>query len=351
MMLFKSKKVIGLDIGTSTIKIAEMDVSRKVSTLVNFAMVPTPQGCMAGGELLDPAILAGAIQQLLSEIKTKRKLVATGLWGNSVIVKKINIPKMDEKLIAEQIQWEAEQYIPFDINEVSLDFKVLERSANQDPMEVLIIAAKNDQVAKYAQAIEQVGLQLSVLDVSGFALANTFAASYEEYNTQTVALLNIGASVTNFVVIDRGEIVFCRDIPVGGITYTGEIQKALGISPEEAESMKLSLISGQPTPEEVSNVIQATHPFVCDEINGSFDFFGNTNPSGPIGQCFVTGGASRTPGLLTLLSQTTKMQCQNLDPFKKIRYSEKTMTHDYVHQITDFSAIVVGLSLRNPGDK
>lgn len=350
MMLFKSKKVIGLDIGTSTIKMAELDVSRKSSTLVSFAMVPTPQGCIAGGEVIDAVVLASAIRQLLDETKTKRKLVATGLWGNSVIVKKISIPKMDMKLIGEQIRWEAEQYIPFDINEVSLDHKVMERSINQDPMEVLIIAAKNEQVMRCTEAIESVGLQLSVLDVSGFALANTFEANYEEYHTQTVALLNVGASVTNFVVVDRGEIVFCRDIPVGGITYTGEIQKALGISPEEAESMKLSLVSGQPTPEEVSNVIQSTHPFVCDEINGSFDFFSNTNPSGPIGSCFVTGGAARTPGFLTHLSQTSKISCLALDPFKKIRYSEKSMSHDYIHQIADFSAVVMGLGLRKPGD-
>jgi type IV pilus assembly protein PilM len=350
-VLWGSKKVLGLDIGTSTIKLAEVELSRSGATLNSFAMASTPSGSVVAGDILDLASIAQTVAALAQELRTKRKFIAVGLWGSSVIVKKISIPRMEEKVVGEQIRWEAEQYIPFDINEVNLAFKILKGlPQSNETMDILIIAARQEQAFKYAEIVEAAGLQCSILDVGGFALANAFEMNYGILKGQAIALLNIGASVTNLVIIESGEILFCRDIPVGGSTYTGEIQKALSVNAEEAESIKLGACTGQAAPEEVPIVLKATHEIYGDEVRGSFDFFLNTNSNTSIQRCFVTGGGSRVPGLVEHLSQSLKIPTETLDPFASVGYNPKSLTPDYLADIRDFAAVSLGLGLRKLGD-
>lgn len=350
-MLFSSKKMLGLDIGTSTIKMAEVDVTRRGATLVGFALCPTPPRAIISGEITEPVAIADAIKSLIAEMRTKRKFVSSGLWGASVIVKRITIPQMEEKLVAGQIRWEAEQYIPFDINEVNIDFSVLRGyQSNPSSMDILVVAARHEAAFVHQDIIRGAGLSCAVLDISGFALANCFLKNWESARGQTVAIFNIGASLTNFVVIENSEIVFCRDIPVGGLNYTMEIQKALGVSVEEAESMKISASTGQAVPDEVMNTIAATHEAVAEEIQSSIDFFLNTTPGIPIQQCFVTGGGSRTPNIVNVLSKQTKIPMDVLDPLKKMRVNERNLNPTFVSEIRDFAAVAIGLGLRAVGD-
>lgn len=349
-MLFKSKKVIGLDIGTSTIKVAELEVSRKRAVLNGFSISPTPAGAVASGDIAEITAVAEEVARLVRELKTKRTMVSAGIWGNSVIIKKISIPRVEERLVGEQMRWEAEQYIPFDIDSVNLDFAILKTSQSPESMDVLLIAARQESVMKYLEVVEATGLKLSVVDVAGFAFANCFFTNYPESSQQTVALLNVGATATNMVVVEKGEVVFCRDIFVGGASYTNEIQKALNISAKESEAMKLAHTAGQATPEEVANLIAATHEFVTEEIRGSFDFFLNTHQGAPISQCFVTGGGVKTPGLLESLGKTIKIPCHHFDPFKEISFNQKVFTPEYLSQISDFCAVAMGLGLRSNGD-
>ncbi|MCB0342836.1 MAG: type IV pilus assembly protein PilM [Pseudobdellovibrionaceae bacterium] len=348
-MFFGKKKIIGLDIGTSTIKLAELDVSKRSATLVSFGMLETPPNSVSGGEVIDSGAIGATIGQLVEDVNSKRKLAATSLWGTSVIVKRISIPRMEESLIAEQIRWEAEQYIPYDVNEVNLAFQVL-KQANKSPetMDILLVAAVQEKAFKSAETIELAGLKCAILDVAGFALANCFFRSYGDRATGNALLLNVGATTTNFVVVSKGEVVFCRDIPVGGSTYTSELQKGMGINSEEAEVMKMSVASGQPAPDEAAAIIQSVHDIVADEISGSVDFFVNTSDADQIKQCFVTGGGSKMPGLLTRLSNI--MNCEKFDPFLGINYSKKVFSASYIDQIRDFSAVAIGLGLRGVGD-
>lgn len=350
-MLWGSKKVLGLDIGTSTIKLAEVEVGRSGATLNAFAMAATPPQAVAAGDILDPLIIAETVAGLFEELRTKRKSVAVGLWGSSVIVKKISIPRMEEKVVGEQIRWEAEQYIPFDINEVNLAYKILKGlPQSAETMDILIIAARQAQAYKYAEVAEGAGLTCTILDVGGFALANAFESNYGVLQGQAVALLNVGASVTNFVIVESGEVVFCRDVPVGGLTYTAEIQKALGGSMDEAESHKLSACTGQEAPEEVPNVLKATHELFSDELQGSFDFFLNTNANTSIQRCYVTGGGSRVPGMVEHLSKALKLPAELMDPFANIKYNQKNLNPGYIQDIRDFASVSMGLGLRKQGD-
>jgi type IV pilus assembly protein PilM len=350
-MFFQSKKLIGLDIGTANIKMAEIDYSRKGSSLMNFLIRPTPPRSINGGELSDPAAISETIKTMTLALKTKRKAAAVGLWGTSVITKRITIPLMDEKLVAGQIRWEAEQYIPFDINEVNIDFKIIKNfQTSPEVLDILLVAARQDIALLYQDIVQSAGLTCAVVDVSGFATANCFMNNWPAKKGNTMGLLNIGASITSFVVIENGEIVFCRDIPVGGLTYTSEIHKAMGITMEEAEAMKISACMGQATPEEVGRQIQSTHEMIAEEVQGSLDFFTNTTPGLPVQQCFVTGGASRTSGLINYLTQHTKIKYQIFDPFHAVKVNERNLSAGYISEIRDFASTAMGLGMRAVGD-
>lgn len=348
-MFFGSKKVIGLDIGTSSIKIAELDVGRNSVQLVSFGFAPTPSNTLNSGEVVDSGSLSQAIRLLVAEMKSKRKYVATGMWGTAVIVKKITVPKIDKKLIGEQIKWEAEQYIPFDINNISLDYQIINSASAGETIDILLIAAQNELVAQYIQTVQGAGLQVGVLDVSGFALANIFEFNYGKIPNQSVAILNIGAGITNFVVVHSGEVIFSRDVPVGGFNYTNEIHKEMGITLQEAESLKISAMAQGPVPDEVHSIISATNDLVTEEIRNSFEFFSGSNSGYQISRCFVTGGASVAPGLIEQISRATTVASDLMNPFNKVRPS-KQFNQSYLHQIAPFAAISMGLGLRKPGD-
>lgn len=350
-MFWKSKKLIGLDIGTANIKMAEVDYSRRNATLVNFVVSPTPARAIVGGEVTEPGAISETLRTMYASLNTKRKSVAVSLWGTSIITKRITVPNMEEKLIGGQIRWEAEQYIPFDINEVNIDFNVLKTfRTSPDSMDILLVAARQDVAFMYQDIVQSAGLECAVVDVAGFSLANCFSHGWGAPKGQTVALLNVGAAITNFVVIESGEIIFCRDIPVGGSTYTAEIQKGMGMSWEEAEALKISACTGQAAPEEVTKIIQSTHDMLSEEIQSSLDFFTNTTPGLPVQQCFVTGGASRTVGLLNHIGQSAKLGFEILDPFRNVKVNSRLMTPQYVGEVRDFAAIAMGLGMRAIGD-
>ncbi len=350
-MFFQSKKLIGLDIGTANIKMAELDVSRKSATLTSFAIMPTPARAINGGEISDPAAISDTLKSMLMNLKTKRKMVSVALWGSSVITKRIGIPMMDEKLVAGQIKWEAEQYIPFDISEVNIDYKILKQfQSSPETMDILLVAARQDVAFLYQDIVQSAGLECSVIDVSGFALANCYLHNWRSQKGQTVALLNLGAAISNFIVIENDEVIFCRDIPVGGLAYTTEIHKAMGMSMEEAEALKISACTGRAAPEDVTRIIQSTHELIAEEVQSSLDFFANTTPGLPVKQCFVTGGASRTLGLIPFISKHTKLNLEGFDPFREIRVNDRVMGPDYVAEIRDFASVAIGLGLRSPGD-
>lgn len=349
-MFFKSKKVIGLDIGTSSIKLAEMDFSGKGAQLLSFGFAPTPPNSVSGGEIVDIASVGIAIQSLINEVKSKRKNVATAMWGTAVIVKKITIPKMDKKLIKDQIRFEAEQYIPFDINNISLAHHILASSASPDTMDILLIAAQNELVSQYTQVVEVGGLSCGVLDVSGFALANAFELNYGKIAGEIIGILNFGASITNFVVVQNGEVIFCRDIPVGGANYTNEIHKAMGVTVTEAEALKLSAISRREVPDEVHSVISATNEAVTEEIRSSLDFLSATTNGLVLNRCFYTGGSSATSGLVETVSRVTGILMEPFNPFLRIKANPKKFSPEYLDQISSFAGVVTGLAVREVGD-
>ncbi len=349
-MLFGSKKLLGLDIGSTSIKICELDVSRTSATLQSFMMVPIPTGTMGGGEIIDLKRVSSVVNKIVKDLKSNRKHISVGMWGTSVFIKRISIPKVEAKLISEQLRFEAEQHIPFDINNVTLNHYILPFISSAEAIDILLIAAQNEVSRQYVQVIETAGLTASIVDVSGFALANVFEFNYGKDPNEVFILLNIGSQVTNFVTIESGEVTFCRDIPVGGNSYNSELSKNFGLTYQEAESLKLSASKGQEVPEGVTQTISQVNDQIIDEIRSTIDFLKVTNQGLKISRIFFSGGGSQTLGLIEGLSKTLEIKFEPLNPYRRISAGKKLNT-SYLQQIVPFVSVSLGLGLRQVGEK
>src|SRR5436309_10140695 len=241
--LFGAKRdLLGLDIGSSAIKLVQMKQARGNYLLQKFGIQPLEPEVIVDGTVMDSGRVVSAIKELVGEHNVKLKNVAMSISGHSVIVKKINLPPMPDDELEGQVKLAAEQYIPFDINEVNIDFHILnpmEQSEDGQPqMSVLLVAAKKDKINELTELVKGAGLEAVVMDVDAFAVENMYGINYAVNPEDTTVLVNIGASVMNVNVVKGGTSMFTRDIPIGGNRYTEAVQREMGMSYEEAEAAK-----------------------------------------------------------------------------------------------------------------
>jgi type IV pilus assembly protein PilM len=274
-----------------------------------------------------------------------------GLSGHSVIVKKISLPEMTEAELEESIHWEAEQYIPFDIDDVNLDFQIIEEGSTEEgKMDVLLVAAKKDKIDDYTDLLIQAGLQPAVVDLDAFALQNAWEVNYEAVPGRNVALVNIGAGFTNIAVLRNGMTSFTRDISIGGNNYTDAIQKELGLGAEHAERVKTGREAAA-NPEELRRVMDAVSENIVVEIQRSFDFFRATTADQDIHQILLSGGSARVARLDTLLAQRLRTEVGINDPFQNVKVNTKRFDPEYLAEQGPAAAVAVGLALRKAGDR
>ncbi len=342
--MFFKKPLLGLDLGSSSVKIADLKISGKKAVLNDLSMVPVAKGAIEAGDIISPDIIASALKAVADQKSYKNYPTAVGMFGGAVLVKKITMPKMDPKIVHEQLRWEAEQYIPFNIDESVFDFHIINTSS-LETMDVLLVAARQEHIFRYFESVESAGLRCSVVDVNGLALANCFEFNYGVV-PGTVALINIGASVTNLVIIDSGSVVFSRDIPYGGHLYDTEISRDLGVGQQEAESLKIGLSFQQETPQEVLTAIGNINDTLAMEINNSFDFYKSSGASQSVSQIFSSGGVIRTPGLVQKIQEVTNISCTFLDPFIKVEVNPRKISAELKEQIRLFCPVAIGLGLR-----
>jgi type IV pilus assembly protein PilM len=345
-MFFKSKKIIGVDLGSNSIKIVELEAKAGAINLVSFGVVPTPPEAISNGQINDPSFFAEPIMTVLKQTKSKTTSAVTGMWGTSIIIKKISIPRVDDKVLNETIRFEAEQYIPFEISSVALTHVVLNSNQSQDTMDVLVIAAKSDQLLQYVEAISLSGLKCSVVDANSIALANCFELNYGVFPHETLALMNFGAETTSFAVIHRGDLIFCRDIGVGGNSISNEIARSLGISLAEAETFKISALAGAEVPDEVHNAISTETERMVEEIKNSFDFFSASNVGVSIGRVYFSGGGAHLGSLIQQVAIALGLTFEKLDPFKKLKVDTKKFNLQYLERISYLAPVAVGLASR-----
>ncbi|BCR04679.1 type IV pilus assembly protein PilM [Desulfuromonas versatilis] len=352
-MLFKGKKdVIGIDIGSSSVKSVQLREVKGGYQLVGLGNYPLPPEAIVDNAIMDSSAVVEAIRNLVESQKIKTKNVATSISGHSVIIRKIQLPIMTEEEMESSIQWEAEQYIPFEISEVNLDFQILGPDA-KDPsqMNVVLVAAKKEFVNDYVAVFSECGLNPVVMDIDCFAIENAFEASYGTAAEGIVALINMGAGAMNVNILKEGVSVFTRDIQVGGNMFNEEIQKRLGLSGEDAERVKLGAELEDVDPDELQEVMQDSVETLCQEVQRSLDFFSATSADEKVQKIFITGGVSKATQVKESLEQRLGIPVEGMDPFRQIVVDEKNFDMEYIKAIGPLFTVAVGLAMRRLGDK
>ena len=351
---FKSKSIFGLDIGSSSVKAVELKVGPKGFELLHLGVAQVPHEAIVQGAFLNAGAIADAIREAVSGAKIKSTHVAVAVSGHSVIVKKISLPTMTREELEESIRWEAEQYIPFDVNEVNLDFQILNPGAVEGQMDVLLVAAKKDLIDDYVNVLSEAGVTPAVIDVAGFAVANAWAANSEAQPAEVVAIANIGAQSTNINVLAGGVPAFTRDISIGGNAYTEEIQKALSITFDEAERIKLGGSGEEDSqdvvPQEVEQAMRNVSDSVIGEISRSLDFFSATSAESRISRVFLAGGSSKVPGLDKRFEEKTGLAVERLNPLAHMLPSS-IYESEFVTDMAPFLGVGVGLALREGSER
>jgi type IV pilus assembly protein PilM len=347
----KPKSVVGLDIGSSAVKAVELKSSGKGYRVVAIASEPIPPDSIVDGAIIDGGAVAESIRRLFAHEGFRTKEVAASLSGNAVIVKKISLPVMTEQELGASIYWEAEQYIPFDIQDVNLDYQVLDPGTDANgkgTMDVLLVAAKKEKIADYTNVITQAGRQAVVVDVDAFALQNAYEANYGT-GTGVVVLLNAGASATNVNIVSNGQSLFTRDVSLGGNAYTEAVQRELNLPFDAAELAKKGMPVDGHTFDDVRPVLHAVTENVLLEIQKTFDFFKATAASDGIERIVLTGGASAVDGFAESLAERFGIPVEHFDPFRQVAFDKPPASG--VGDLAATAAVAVGLALRKAGDR
>jgi type IV pilus assembly protein PilM len=351
----KAKALVGLDIGSSAVKAVELKPAGKGYKVTGFGSEPIPPDSIVDGAIIDAAAVADAIRRLFDTQGIKTKDVAASLSGNAVIVKKISLPVMTAAELSESIYWEAEQYIPFDIQDVNLDYQILDKgdASGGKAMEVLLVAAKKEKIADYTGVIAQAGRNAVVVDVDAFALQNAYEVNYGIQPGSVVVLLNAGASATNINILQGDQSVFTRDISIGGNAYTEALQREMSLPYESADTLKRGLAVEGASYDDARPVLRAVTENMMLEIQKTFDFFKGTAASDRIDRIVLSGGASRAEAFTEMLAERFEAPVEPFDPFKKIGFDGKgkKVQPEASAEMAPTAAVAIGLALRRAGDR
>ena len=354
-MFRRSKAVVGLDIGSSAVKAVELKPAGKAYRVVAYGIEPIPPDSIVDGAIIDSTAVVEAIRRVFETNKAfQARDVCASLSGNAVIVKKISLPVMTETELDESIYWEAEQYIPFDIQDVNLDYQILDPGTGPESrgnMDVLLVAAKKEKIGDYTSVIAQAGKTPVIVDVDAFALQNAYEVNYGLEPGRIVVLLNAGASAININILQGDQSVFTRDISMGGNAYTEAVQKELDLPFEAAEQLKKGVPVDGATFEEAQPVLRAVTENVLLEIQKTFDFFKATAASDRIDRVLLSGGASRVDGFAQALESRFGAPVEAFNPFQKVAFDPTKLGITDPESVIPTAAVAVGLALRKAGDR
>jgi type IV pilus assembly protein PilM len=343
-----AKNCIGLDLGSSAVKVTQIKKTRGGFQLLNFGIEPVPPDTIVDGAILNHSGVVDAVRALFDRLKIKQKEVALAISGNALIIKKIFVPAMTPDELEEQVPWEAEHHIPFNKNDVEIDYQALGGKNAQGQMELLLVAAKKEVVADYAAVAREANLHPVVVDVAAFAVQNAFEAAYGT-PTDVVVIVNVGASLSNINILSKGQTAFTRDVATGGNAFTDDIKRSLGVSHDEAEALKVAFSDGDAN-QDVGRVLQQTASQMAGEFQKSIDFFLASHPDTQIGKIYLAGGTARVPSLLSAIEGRARVAVEVMEPFRQANppaHIDSIFLRNHGAQ----AAASLGLALRSPGDK
>ena len=351
-MLFRKRDhLVGLDIGSRSIKVGEVETTSSGQKLVKFGVLDIPPGMIEEDGIKNPEGAADSIRQLFKLYNVKEQNVAVSVGGYSVIVKKINVSTMTEDQLQETIHLEAEQYIPFDISDVNLDFQILGGSeANPNQMSVLLVAAKKEMISDYLNVVELAGLNPCIIDVDAFALQNIYEANYEA-GEDCVALIDIGANKTSLNILKSNSSVFMRDVSLGCSQINHKIASHIDCSLEEAEELKHQEDQDRIPIEDLNEVITSVVSDWTTEIRRALDFFYSTYPDDQLKIIHLSGGGANIEEFRKMLSVQTSTEVKIITPFENFEINESSLDIAYLNKMAPQAAICMGLAIRRVDDK
>ena len=312
---------VGLDIGSSAVRAVVLKKGRSSWTLVAAGQESLPDNCIQDGATLEPALVSGAVTRLIDSFRLKKARVATALPGHAVIVKRLWLPTIEESDLDDRIPWEAEAHIPFDLSECQLDYRVVSTGGSKSSksgVDVLVVAAKKERISERTMVIEHSGRTPAVVDVEAFALANAYQMNYPERTDALTALIHVGRSGTIVCLLERGDPVFSRHIPIGGQSHVEALMREGGVDESVARDMVRGKISKRVNEKKVTEVLRDTSQQLATETRNTIDFYREADQAAKVGRIAVSGGAWQAAGLFEMLKSELGAPVQVFDPFRHV---------------------------------
>jgi len=345
-MLFGGKGTIGLDIGSGYLKVVKLKDTKGGYELEMFDMLPLPPELIVDGSIIDSLRLVDSLKELARKARIKTKEVTIGIAGHaSVIIKRVALPDMSEDELYESVKFEAVQYIPFDIDDVDLDFQILGPKEEPGQMDVILVAVKKDVINEYLSVVKEAGFNCQIVDVNSFALENIYEINYEIEADKNVALVNIGASTINMNILKGGISVFTRDSAVGSNLHTEVLQREFNLTYEVAERLKRGEPVENVSPQDAFSVMELASEEIISEVNRSLEYFHED-----IHEIVLSGGCALIRDFPKLLAEKIRVETKLMQPFKNIKIP-KHFDLASIQEMAPMVAVAAGLALRRPGDR
>jgi len=347
----EGKNLVGVDIGASSIKVVQLREVRKKLQVARCGWAPLAPETIIDGHVMNASAVTEALGKIFRDAKIQQRDVAIGVYGQSVIVRKITVPIMTPAELDEQIHWEAEQHIPFDIKLMSIDYEVLRQRPDAGQMDLLLVAAKKDEVNDYAAILREAKLRPIVVDINAFTIQNIFEQQYGLPSDSTIGLLNVGAAVSSLNIVARGVSAFTREITNAGNGITEEIRKSLSCSYEQAEAYKHGGGTTQIVPQEVMQTINQASQALAGEIQRSLDFYLATSGEQEISKIYISGGSAYLAPLVQAIERRARVPVQVFDPMATIDVDAKAVNEPELRAMSSQMVVALGLSLRCDKEK
>ncbi len=352
-MLFNNS-LIAIDIGSSAIKMLELSGNAKRRRLKNFSVEPLPKGVIEQGTFVDPLVVIETLKKMVKKSGVKGRRTAISISGGGAVVRKVVITAGKDATIAEQVDFHASQTFQVDLAEMYYDYAEMGSApSGADGTEVLLVGSKRDVVEQYVSIVKDAGLLLGIVEPASLSLANMFEANYGIIDG-LVALISVGASSTNVIFIDRGRMLYCHDLAMGGDAFTGAIAQTLNMPWDSAESLKISAANRSDLPPDFQRVMAETNNAIAGELKQAFNFFAS-NPdaegAGPVKHAFLLGGGSRTVGIDAAFATAIGVPIHLANPFQNIEVDEKKFKLEHIMNLAPMFGVSLGLGTRFKGDK
>jgi len=344
---------VALDIGSSSIKMVETAVDKNSYRVLKLGIQPLAENAIQNNMVVDIAAVADGIRRVIQQHGVKAKRVVSAVPGRAVIMKKVQMPKQERAELEANIEFEAQNVIPENLENVNLDHQVLSSDTDGNRMEVLLVAVKKEIVNSYSEAIAAAGLEAAIMDVDYFALENMYETNYGDDSAKgIVGLIHVGAQNTSITLLQDGISTFTGDLSIGGSYFTEALASQAGLTIAAAEAFKLTGVAEENPDLNLAALVEPTSEDLAEEIRRTVSLYGvvPSDEGESLKILFLSGGGAKLTGLRELLEQRMGVPVRLSEPFRSFTVG-KNIDRDFLLESAPSFAVAAGLSIRRPGDR